>query len=420
LAITVANLDTLFESDAKTVESLIQLIKNDKTTTDPNWIADQTEKFCQEKALHNAIYESIQIMDGKSKKDKGAIPQVLQDALAISFDPNVGHDYLEDAAERFEFYHRTTKKLPFDLEYFNRITNGGLEPKTLTVILAGTNVGKSLMMCHFAAAYLAQHYNVLYITMEMAEEKIAQRIDANLLNVTLDDLMAMSQEKFDARMAKLKQTVKGKLFVKEYPTAGANANHFRALLNELAMKKQFKPDVVIVDYINICSSARVKPGGTVNSYTHIKAIAEELRGLAVEFKVPLISATQTTRSGSTNSDPGLEDTSESFGLPATADLMFAITTNEDLAKMGHLAVKQLKNRNNDVNRNKRFIIRVDRAKMKLYDVEDQKQDLQDANNDNKDVASSLPKGGSGFAKYKFTRTDVQEKTVDEEEVLFPK
>jgi replicative DNA helicase len=333
------------------------------------WLLELTEKFCQEKALHNAILESIHILDEKTDKTKGAIPKILSDALSVSFDPNIGHDYIEDASKRFDFYHQVEKRIPFDLDFFNRITKGGLPTKTLNVALAGTGVGKSLFMCHVAAGALSQNYNVLYITLEMAEEKIAERIDANLLNVKLDDLANLPKDTYERKISRIKENIKGKLIIKEYPTASAGSIHFRTLLNELAIKKNFKPDIVFIDYLNICASARLKHGANVNSYSYIKAIAEEIRGLAVEFKVPIVSATQTTRSGFTNTDPGLEDTSESFGLPATADFMFALITSEELEKLNHIMVKQLKNRYNDPTMNKRFVIGVDRSKMKLYDVE---------------------------------------------------
>ncbi len=333
------------------------------------WLIELTEKFCQEKALHNAILESIHILDEKSDKTKGAIPKILSDALSVSFDPNIGHDYIEDASKRFDFYHQVEKRIPFDLDFFNRITKGGLPTKTLNIALAGTGVGKSLFMCHVAAGALSQNYNVLYITLEMAEEKIAERIDANLLNVKLDDLANLPKDTYERKISRIKENIKGKLIIKEYPTASAGSIHFRTLLNELAIKKNFKPDIVFIDYLNICASARLKHGANVNSYSYIKAIAEELRGLAVEFKVPIVSATQTTRSGYTNTDPGLEDTSESFGLPATADFMFALITSEELEKLNHIMVKQLKNRYNDPTLNKRFVVGVDRSKMKLYDVE---------------------------------------------------
>jgi replicative DNA helicase len=314
--------------------------------------------------------ESIQIHNGDHKThDKGMIPTLLSDALGVSFDPNVGHDYLEASEDRYKFYHRTEKRIPFDLTYFNKITNGGLVTKSLNIILAGTGVGKSLAMCHFAAAALKQQRNVLYITMEMSEERIAERIDANLLDLTMDDLKILSEDMYSKRMDKLKQTVKGKLIIKEYPTAAANAGHFRALLNDLKIKRNFKPDLIFIDYLNICASARIKPGANINSYTYVKAIAEELRGLAVEFDVPIMSATQTTRAGFSSSDPGLEDTSESFGLPATADLMFALIATEELDAMNQIMVKQLKNRYNDLNINKRFTIGIDRAKMQLFDVD---------------------------------------------------
>ena len=349
---------------------LLKEISNDKTDQKIEWLLDATEKFCQEKAVYNAIMDSIQILDGKdTNRSKGSIPGLLSDALGVSFDANIGHDYVDNFAERFDFYHRVEKRIPFDLEYFNKITKGGLPQKTLNIALAGTGVGKSMFMCHMSAAALLQNYNVLYITLEMAEERIAERIDANLLNVTLDDLMMMPKDMFEKRMGKLKEKVKGKLIIKEYPTASANASHFRALLNDLEMKKNFKPDIILIDYLNICSSARIKAGANVNSFTYVKAIAEELRGLAMERKVPIMSATQTTRSGFSNSDPGLEDTSESFGLPATADFMFALISNEELEQLGQIMVKQLKNRYGDLNKYKRFTVGVDRSKMKFFDLE---------------------------------------------------
>ena len=345
-----------------------------------DWLVDKTEQFCQEKAIYLAVLDSISILDGKNKTaDKGSIPKILSDALAVSFDTSVGHDYLENSDERYEFYHKHEERIPFDLDYFNKITKGGLPNKTLNIALAGTGVGKSLFMCHVAAGAMVQGKNVLYITMEMAEEKIAERIDANLLNTTLDDLVELPKDVYVKRVAKLKSKVTGKLIIKEYPTASASVTHFRALLNELNLKKSFKPDIIFIDYLNICCSSRIKAGSNVNSYTYVKAIAEELRGLAVEFGVPIVSATQTTRSGYTSSDPGLEDTSESFGLPATADMMFALISSEELEELGQLMVKQLKNRYNDPTYYKRFTIGVDRSKMKLYDVEQSGQDgLADA------------------------------------------
>ena len=341
---------------------------------DTAWLLDETEHFCQERAIYLAIMDSIGILDGKdSTRTKGSIPAILTDALAVSFDPNIGHDYVDQFSDRYDFYHRVEKRIPFDLEYFNKITRGGLPKKSLTVAMAGTGVGKSLFMCHVAAAALMQNFNVLYISLEMAEERIAERIDANLLNVTVDDLMQIPKDMYEKRMKKLKEKVKGRLIIKEYPTASANPNHFRALLNDLALKKKFKPDIIFIDYLNICASARIKAGANVNSYTYIKAIAEELRGLAVEFNLPLVTATQTTRSGFSNSDPGLEDTSESFGLPATADLMFALISTEELESLGQILVKQLKNRYNDPTLNKRFTVGIDRAKMKLFDLEQSAQ-----------------------------------------------
>lgn len=359
---------------AKSLE-LLKEMSNEKADQKIEWLIDTTEKFCQEKAVYNAIMDSIQILDGKdTNRGKGAIPSLLSDALGVSFDPNIGHDYVDNYAERYDFYHRVEKRIPFDLDYFNRITKGGLPQKTLNIALAGTGVGKSMFMCHMSAAALLQNYNVLYITLEMAEEKIAERIDANLLNVTLDDLMVMPKDMFEKRMQKLKEKVKGRLIIKEYPTASANASHFRALLNDLEMKRNFKPDIIFIDYLNICASARIKAGANVNSFTYVKAIAEELRGLAMERKVPIMSATQTTRSGFSNSDPGLEDTSESFGLPATADFMFALISNEELEQLGQIMVKQLKNRYGDLNKYKRFAVGVDRSKMKFFDLEMKAQD----------------------------------------------
>jgi replicative DNA helicase len=344
------------------------------------WLTDKTEKFCQERAIYNAVLGSISILDGKDKSnDKGAIPKILSDALAVSFDSSVGHDYLENSNERYEFYHRKEERIPFDLEYFNKITKGGLPAKTLNIALAGTGVGKSLFMCHVAAGAMAQGKNVLYITLEMAEEKIAERIDANLLNVSVDALMELPRDMYERKVKRVKDMTTGKLIIKEYPTASASSTHFRTLLNELNLKKSFVPDIIFIDYLNICCSSRIKPGSNINSYTYVKSIAEELRGLAVEYGVPIVSATQTTRSGFTSSDPGLEDTSESFGLPATADLMFALITSEELEALGQIMVKQLKNRYSDPTAFKRFVIGVDRSRMKLYDVEQTAQDgLADA------------------------------------------
>ena len=339
------------------------------------WLTDKTEKFCQEKAIYNAVLGSISILDGKDKSnDKGAIPKILSDALAVSFDSSVGHDYLENSDERYEFYHRKEERIPFDLEYFNKITKGGLPAKTLNIALAGTGVGKSLFMCHVAAGAMAQGKNVLYITLEMAEEKIAERIDANLLNVSIDALMELPRDMYERKVKRVKDMTTGKLIIKEYPTASASVTHFRTLLNELNLKKSFVPDIIFIDYLNICCSSRIKVGSNINSYTYVKSIAEELRGLAVEFGVPIVSATQTTRSGFTSSDPGLEDTSESFGLPATADLMFALISSEELEALGQMMVKQLKNRYSDPTTHKRFVIGVDRSRMKLYDVEQTAQD----------------------------------------------
>jgi replicative DNA helicase len=381
LIIDLTESKNLTENDLKrTTELVNSLSENKNEVNEMQWLVDQTEKFCQDKAIYNAIMESVQILDDKSSsKSKGSIPQLLSDALGVSFDSHVGHDYLVDYDERFDFYHRKEKKVKFDLEYFNKITKGGVPVKTLNIILAGTGSGKSLFMCHMAASSISQGHNVLYITLEMAEERIAERIDANLLNVSLDDLHVISKEDYERRFSALKNKTQGKLIIKEYPTASANAGHFRSLLNELRLKKNFVPEIIFVDYLNICNSSRMKMGSSINSYTYIKAIAEELRGLAVEFGVPIFSATQTTRSGYSNTDLGLEDTSESFGLPATADFMFALITTEELQQLNQIMVKQLKNRYGDPNFNKKFVIGVDRSKMKLYDVEaSAQQDISDS------------------------------------------
>jgi replicative DNA helicase len=338
---------------------------------DDKWLFDTTEKWCQDRAVYNAIMESISIIDGKHNTlTKNSLPDILTKALAVSFDTNIGHDYLENVSERYEFYHEDKERIPFDLEFFNKITKGGLLNKTLNIALAGTGVGKSLFMCHVSAAALNDGKNVLYITMEMSEERIAERIDSNLLDVPIDQLETLSKDMLVNKVSQIAAKTNGKLIIKEYPTGQAHTNHFRALLNELKLKKNFIPDIIFIDYLNICASARMKGmGGSINSYSYIKAIAEEIRGLAVEFNVPIISATQTTRSGYSNSDVGLEDTSESFGLPATADLMFALISNDELSKDNQIMVKQLKNRYNDPNINKRFLVGVDRSKMRLFDSE---------------------------------------------------
>lgn len=338
---------------------------------DLTWLVERTEKWCQDRAVFNAVMESISIIDGKHQTlAKNSIPDVLSKALSVTFDTNIGHDYLESIDSRWDFYHMDEERIPWDLDYFNRITKGGLPNKTLNIALAGTGVGKSLFMCHAAAAALSQNKNVLYITMEMSEERIAERIDANLLNVPIDQLEHLSKDMFSNRVKKIADKTTGKLIIKEYPTGSAHANHFRALLNELKLKKKFLPDIIFIDYLNICASARMKTmGGSINSYTYIKSIAEELRGLAVEFDVPVVSATQTTRSGYSNDDVGLEDTSESFGLPATADLMFALISNDELNANGQMLVKQLKNRYNDPGQNQRFVVGIDRSKMRLFDVD---------------------------------------------------
>lgn len=372
----------LTESNHRTeeeVRSSITLLrdidKRKNEPTDQKWLLENSEKFCQDKAIYNAIMESVHILDDKQgKKAKGEIPKLLSDALAVSFDSNVGHDYITDYSARYDFYHKVESRVKFDLDLFNKITKGGLPNKTLNILLAGTGVGKSMFMCHMSAACISQGLNVLYITMEMAEERIAERIDANLLNISLNDIENISKQEFENRFKKLQSKTQGKLIIKEYPTASASVLHFRALMTELSLKKSFKPDIVFIDYLNICASSRVKQGGSVNSYTYVKSIAEELRGFAVEHDVPVFSATQTTRSGFTNSDIGLEDTSESFGLPATADFMFALISTEELEQLNQIMVKQLKNRYNDPSYYKKFIVGVDRSKMRLYDVEQNAQD----------------------------------------------
>jgi archaellum biogenesis ATPase FlaH len=373
---------------------------NTKTDLDTEYLINETEKWCKDRAVYLAIMDSIGIIDGKDpEKSEGAIPEILSTALGVSFDQAIGHDYIDDADGRFEFYNRTEERIPWDLDYFNKITKGGIPNKTLNVCLAGTGVGKSLFMCHNAASVLQQGKNVLYITMEMAEERIAERIDANLMDLPIQQLETLSKDVFSQKIQKIAKGTIGKLLIKEYPTGAAHSGHFRALLNELKLKKKFAPDIIYIDYLNICSSSRMKAmGGSINSYTYIKAIAEELRGLAIEFNLPIMTATQTTRSGFSNTDVGLEDTSESFGLPATADLMFALIATEELDELNQVMVKQLKNRYNDPTKYKRFVVGIDRARMKLYDVEESAQSdiMSDmsipdkpiatwGNNDNKDT-----------------------------------
>ena len=371
---------TLNEEQYKKTQELVDDLGEAVSEEQFDWLVDETEKWCKDKAIYNAILDGIHIIDGKSKdQTPDAIPAILTEALSVSFDTNIGHDYMEQYEERYDYYHEKEEKIPFDLDFFNRITKGGLPNKTLNVCLAGTGVGKSLFMCHVAAATLLQGKNVLYITLEMAEKKIAERIDANLMNLTLDDVHDLPKRMFESRIEKIQKKTQGKLIIKEYPTASAHCGHFRALHNELLLKKSFRPHIIFIDYINICASQRFKYGSNVNSYTYIKGIAEEMRGLAVELNVPIVSATQTTRQGFTSTDIGLEDTSESFGLPATADLMFALISTEELEGLNQMLVKQLKNRYNDPTLNKRFVIGVDRGKMKLYDVAQKAQrDLVDS------------------------------------------
>ena len=377
ILIEFSNRKDVNEEELQHIKDYIVAIQ--ESDADEQWLTETTEKFCKDRAVHNAVLSGIKILDKKdTKRTPEAIPHILSEALAVSFDKSVGHDYIEDAEARFKFYHTKEKRYQFDLDYMNRITKGGVPSKTLNIALAGTGVGKSLFMCHLASSYLLQGLNVLYITLEMAEERIAERIDANLLDVTMEDLHEMPQQLYEGKMTKLREKTQGQLIVKEYPTASAHSGHFKSLMNELALKKSFRPDVIFIDYLNICASSRFK-GGNISSYFYVKAIAEELRGLAVEFNVPIFSATQTTRTGYVSTDIGLEDTSESFGLPATADFMFALISNEELEALGQMKVKQLKNRYNDPSINRAFIVGVDRAKMRLYDVQQKANEIVDAN-----------------------------------------
>jgi replicative DNA helicase len=403
LAIEVDNRKDLNEDSYKELQLKIDDINN--TEVDHQWILDSTEKWCKQRAVYLALLESVKIADGQDdNRTEDAIPSILQEALAVSFDEHIGHDYIEDYEDRFAFYHRNENKIPFDLSLFNKITKGGIPNKTLNVALAGTGVGKSLFMCHMAAASLLQGKNVLYITLEMAEEKIAERIDANLLNVNIKDIEDLPEQLFSSKVNRLAQKTTGKLIIKEYPTASAHSGHIKALLNDLSLKKSFKPDIIFIDYLNICASSRYK-GALVNSYTYVKAIAEELRGLACEFDLPIVSATQTTRSGYGSSDVDLTDTSESFGLPATADLMFALISTEELEGINQIMVKQLKNRYNDLNIFKRFVVGIDRAKMRLYDVEDSAQtDIVDSGQEQYDfeeIAKSQSPSMAKFTEFNF-------------------
>ena len=384
----------------KDITNLISSLEDEPTEFD--WLVTTTEKWCRDRAIYLALLESISLADGKDdKQDRDAIPSILSDALAVSFDPNIGHDYLQDYEARYESYHRKEDKIEFDLEYFNKITKGGLPNKTLNIALAGTGVGKSLFMCHVASSTLLQGKNVLYITLEMAEEKIAERIDANLLNVAIQDITDLPKQMYESKVTSLAQKTQGTLIIKEYPTAAAHSGHFRALLNELALKKSFKPDIIFIDYLNICASSRYRAGSNVNSYSYIKAIAEELRGLAVETNLPIVSATQTTRSGYGSSDVELTDTSESFGLPATADLMFALISTEDLEGLNQILVKQLKNRYNDPTISKRFVVGIDRAKMRLYDCEQTAQEDILDNGQEEEYTNNEKKPKKSFSEFKF-------------------
>ena len=386
------------DSSFKDITTLINSLEDQPSEFD--WLVDTTEKWCRDRAIYLALMESIQLADGKGEqKGRDAIPSILSDALAVSFDNHIGHDYLQDYEERYESYHRKEDKIEFDLEFFNKITKGGLPNKTLNIALAGTGVGKSLFMCHVASSTLLQGKNVLYITLEMAEEKIAERIDANLLNVAIQDITDLPKQMYETKVTNLAQKTQGQLIIKEYPTASAHSGHFKSLLNELALKKSFRPDIIFIDYLNICASSRYRGNANVNSYSYIKAIAEELRGLAVEANVPIVSATQTTRSGFASSDVDLTDTSESFGLPATADLMFALISTEELESLNQILVKQLKNRYNDPTMNKRFVVGIDRAKMRLYDCEQSAQ--EDIVDNGQEEEYTEKKAKKSFSEFKF-------------------
>ena len=400
LCIEVEKRQDINDASFKEITQMVSYL--DDEPTEFNWLVDTTEKWCRDRAIYLALMESIHIADGKDeKKNRDSIPSILSDALAVSFDTHIGHDYLLDYEQRYESYHKKEEKIEFDLEYFNKITKGGLPNKTLNIALAGTGVGKSLFMCHVASSVLLQGRNVLYITLEMAEERIAERIDANLLNVPIQDIAELPKQMFENKVTNLAKKTQGTLIIKEYPTASAHAGHFKSLLNELALKKSFRPDIIFIDYLNICASSRYRGNSNINSYTFVKSIAEELRGLAVEFNVPIVSATQTTRSGYGSSDVELTDTSESFGLPATADLMFALISTEELEGLGQILVKQLKNRYNDPTIHKRFVIGIDRAKMRLYDCEQSaQQDILDNGKDEEyDYEEKKPK--KTFEGFKF-------------------
>ena len=400
LSIEINSNKSVNDDEYKKITDIISTL--DPVKVDLNWLVDTTEKFCKDRAIHNAILGGIQILDGKDKEHTPEyLPEMLSNALAVSFDQKVGHDYLEDSKERYDFYKTKEERLELDLDYFNKITRGGIPSKTLNICLAGTGVGKTMFMTHLASSILLQGKNVLYITMEMAEERIAERIDANLLNVGMSDLEELPYQMYETKINKVQSKTTGKLIIKEYPTASAHTGHFKSLINELALKKSFKPDIVFIDYLNICSSSRFKAGSNVNSYTYIKSIAEELRGLAVENDIPIFSATQTTRAGFVSSDVGLEDTSESFGLPATADFMFALISSEELEEKNQIMVKQLKNRYNDPTLNRKFIIGVDRSKMRLYDVEQVAQeDLVDSGQDKSSTITSKFEKQGKFSDFK--------------------
>lgn len=400
LLVELESLQNINETTYKDSKEWLQSITKEKPESNLQWLLDSAEKFCQERAMYLAMTKSIEIMNGSGKEDRGVIPKLLADSLTVSFNPSVGHDYFDNSESRYEYYHQRYNQVPFDLELLNIITNGGLRNKTLNVAVGGTGVGKSLFMCHVAAAALSAGNNVLYITLELSQEEVAKRVDANLLNVTLDDLVKMPKDTFSSKMAKLKPKTNGRLIIKEYPTSGASVLHFKSLLNELKLKKKFSPALVIIDYINICSSSRIKASEGSNTYTYIKAIAEELRGMAVEYDIPILTATQVNRAGYADSDFGLENTSESFGLPATADFMFALISTEELESLGQIMIKQLKNRYSDPSKNKRFVVGVDRSKMRLFDLENTAQTLANSGVVSQPVAITSQQKVNKFSKLK--------------------
>lgn len=400
LLIEVDNIRGTTDEIVASITETVNQFQNDNDETNIDWLIDSTEKFCQERAIYNAITSSLEIMNGKGNLEKGAIPSLLSDALAISFDPSVGHDYLEQADERFDYYHKTEERIPFDLDFFNKITKGGVPGKTLNIILGGPHSGKSLLMCHLTASYLNIGKNVLYISMEMAEKEIAKRIDTNLLNVSFDDLQVLPKDMYNAKISKLRKKTNGKLVIKEYAATSASVIHFKSLLNELKLKKNFTPDVVMIDYLNICASARLKVTGASETYTYIKSVSEEIRGFAQQSNLPVWTGCQLNRSGSLNTDPDMSDVADSFGISATADMMFVLINNDQMKQLNQIMVKQLKNRYHDMEINKRFVVGIDKSKMRMYDVEQSAQDIVDSGQDVQQLPKLTPKPDSSKDKFK--------------------